>query len=606
MEHLPLGVKDEEGCFVYQYVGGGSIGIRTCQSVDDKYFHQDQNMTISNGELVSIDLVSPSRSPGSTNGPFLRLSDREGWLFEKKYDKLMMKRIPVSSGLWCFFVDNCPVGMALRRHPIDRADMRVKTGTYQPMQKIYCDRKVQHPDTGVNFYRVQGTEGWVFDRRVTGDEGEHRHMLLAENMVSRGLFVYECIDKNGVCIRDKPDVGTDSRTDLSIKCGELVSVDAVRKSPFPYHNGPFLRLTDGSGWVFEKKKGQTMFKRLRLEQGSWSLKVLNSPTGIGLRRLPIDRQSLRTTTTLGPGTIVLCTRMVQSSSGVKFYQVQGSDDWVLDSRDGESLLAVVYRHDSEPSLNFSDSLNDHTKSWHPEFVRGVAASVDGVTEINFNETSRVLSFRTADGARVNVYFTTRTVGTALSHPVQGSTQLFRRNCTADELIKILENPRFHTGKGYKRRRDDPHEYPDSVSSSALDIIQTSHGRGILADEEDELRNAKLQIDKDLVSLQEKRQKLLTKIREADLERASEARSIAAKVQARTLERGARADEAARREQKERELKARTCEACSQVFINQHAKNQHYNAVHVFSCDYCGRDFNNRHSLNQHKNSTGHW
>lgn len=53
-----------------------------------------------------------------------------------------------------------------------------------------------------------------------------------------------------------------------------------------------------------------------------------------------------------------------------------------------------------------------------------------------------------DGMRINVYYTTMTVGTCLKHPVKGKTQLFRRGVTMSQLKKIFQNPRVHTYKGY--------------------------------------------------------------------------------------------------------------------------------------------------------------
>jgi hypothetical protein len=50
--------------------------------------------------------------------------------------------------------------------------------------------------------------------------------------------------------------------------------------------------------------------------------------------------------------------------------------------------------------------------------------------------------------RINVYYSTGTVGTCLSHPRQGKTQLFRRNVSKHQPQDIFENPRTHTGKGY--------------------------------------------------------------------------------------------------------------------------------------------------------------
>lgn len=65
--------------------------------------------------------------------------------------------------------------------------------------------------------------------------------------------------------------------------------------------------------------------------------------------------------------------------------------------------------------------------------------------------ARVIIFdRGRDDVQINVFFTTMTIATILSHPIYGRTQLFRRNVTPDQLDKILENPRAHTGIGYRR------------------------------------------------------------------------------------------------------------------------------------------------------------
>lgn len=55
--------------------------------------------------------------------------------------------------------------------------------------------------------------------------------------------------------------------------------------------------------------------------------------------------------------------------------------------------------------------------------------------------------------RINVWYTTMTVGTCLTHPIQGKTQLFRRRVSRELLEKILKNPRIHTRKGYQKKRN---------------------------------------------------------------------------------------------------------------------------------------------------------
>ena len=80
-----------------------------------------------------------------------------------------------------------------------------------------------------------------------------------------------------------------------------------------------------------------------------------------------------------------------------------------------------------------------------------AASGTSFFETDHNEASRVISFKDQSGSRVNVYYTTGTVGTCLNHPAKGKTQLFRRNVSLDLLGQIFRNPRIHTDTGYYRK-----------------------------------------------------------------------------------------------------------------------------------------------------------
>ena len=71
---------------------------------------------------------------------------------------------------------------------------------------------------------------------------------------------------------------------------EMVVVDVVRDSPFKHGNGPFLRLADGSGWLFEYKHKEKMMEEVPIDLGRWVFRVRNGNTGIGLRDQPIDSQ----------------------------------------------------------------------------------------------------------------------------------------------------------------------------------------------------------------------------------------------------------------------------------------------------------------------------
>ena len=89
-------------------------------------------------------------------------------------------------------------------------------------------------------------------------------------------------------------------------------------------------------------------------------------------------------------------------------------------------------------------------------VRHLALEYDWV-EVQHNESSRVIAFTkdwSGAPARISVYYTTGCVGSVIQHPKHVSrTQMFRRDCTLEELEEIFSNPRVHTGKGYQRRQD---------------------------------------------------------------------------------------------------------------------------------------------------------
>ena len=57
--------------------------------------------------------------------------------------------------------------------------------------------------------------------------------------------------------------------------------------------------------------------------------------------------------------------------------------------------------------------------------------------------------------RMDFYYTTGTVKTVLFHPTQRkTTQLFRKCAVSPEIfLKILDNPRFHSGLGYHKRQN---------------------------------------------------------------------------------------------------------------------------------------------------------
>ena len=108
-------------------------------------------------------------------------------------------------------------------------------------------------------------------------------------------------------------------------------------------------------------------------------------------------------------------------------------------------------------------------------VRRSAARA-GWSEIYFNATSKVVSFKKDSySARINVYYSTGTVGTCIDHPRQGKTQLFRRNVDLVMLNTIFDDPRVHTDRGYQRNRNNPP--PPSRSEAHPAAISQAWGEG---------------------------------------------------------------------------------------------------------------------------------
>ena len=117
-----------------------------------------------------------------------------------------------------------------------------------------------------------------------------------------------------------------------------------------------------------------------------------------------------------------------------------------------TISSVYYQESINTNLKMSLNLND---------IRALA-SQEAYKETYFNEVSKVISFcpkgihslvnKDDNCIRINIYWTTRTVGTCLNHPRQGKTQLFRRNVDMIQLRSIFKNPRIHTGTGYHHCR----------------------------------------------------------------------------------------------------------------------------------------------------------
>ena len=419
--------QEEEGCFVFEVVNN-EISARSQPNIltEDK-----TRLEFEIGELVSIDLIQHSLD--KNNGPYLRLTDRSGWLFASCMGQERMRRVPVERGIWPVYVDNFPNGQYLRRHPVVSPDLDFEVDgenvLYEPGTKLYCDAKVVHPISNIAFYRVQGTRGWIFDHKPSTNGGPALSMLLDVNHVRTGFFCYQAVQD--IVIRLKPSTEDDFMTREVIKAGEIVSVDFIRENVDENkEDGPFLRLTDGMGWLFAKKHGIIMMKNVPVSSGSWILKILNAPVGVGLRRHPIVCQDKLYPVVYPTGSMVQCDQKVSAVDGTNFFHVTGTRGWLFDRRGSTNFVVELILADENTTLSMHSP-------WEPNFVRGVAATVEEISEKEqpIDDQKGVLTFeRKGVGSLViHVYCKSRTVVVYQDE----ENQICEQDCTTKKLVNLF-------------------------------------------------------------------------------------------------------------------------------------------------------------------------
>jgi hypothetical protein len=77
----------------------------------------------------------------------------------------------------------------------------------------------------------------------------------------QGTFVYE-VRVDSVTVITHPALEDFNETDIHFQKGNLVAVDLVRPTRNPSY-GPYLRLSDGCGWLIETQDGETIMERVR-------------------------------------------------------------------------------------------------------------------------------------------------------------------------------------------------------------------------------------------------------------------------------------------------------------------------------------------------------
>ena len=287
-----------------------------------------------------------------------------------------------------------------------------------------------------------------------------RKMVLVHE--EHGLYVYRAEVRLGC--RSMPDVSDNLKISSRIaEVGDLCCVECVQPSRVGSDNGPFLRLANGHGWLFERKYGDRVMHRMAVEHGLWAYRVNNPVVGLLLRSHPTTSQKwLLDGDILCPHEYVVWADARVVDGATTYVRIQGTTGWLFTRRgDVDTLVPVNNSLVSTPTVSAPTTPPLGTqRPLTADAIRAMARcklSHLGLHEVQHNEVSRVIAFTRGDGdggtIRINVYYTTGTVSTSLDHPRQGKTQMFRRDCGLREVEEIMTNPRVHTGRGYKRRAD---------------------------------------------------------------------------------------------------------------------------------------------------------
>lgn len=466
------GIWDESGCFVYEVVCEDRVLVRSSPS--NWNFHVVQNLYFEHGEWISVDLIRHSREDTAQQqqreGPFLRLSDGSGWILAKEQNRDLVKRILVEEEpieddqpVWTFRADNLPKGVDLLRHPVEHLSSKENLfppdeggRTFRPMQEIVCDRKVQCSNNGSNFFRVQGTCGWVLDRTQRPGNNHYRQLIIPSRLVEPGLFAFRILAPDGLQIRKACHVGDGSSnlTSANVQYGEIVIASLVRQSPLNNGNGPFVRLSDGSGWLFQHQQGRRLLEEVPVQSGRYEL-CLQRPTrprGQPLQDYFYQNCSSSIGPQLQPGDTVVCDRKVTNpNTRVTWYRQKDTDFWIWDKEtndsdtESESIVSSIIS-EGPPEIGVPTK-----QPWSLAFVRGNANAIGGLEEVKWEPQGRVLSFRSIrDGVTIlHIHLDTRTIGQMIESTLGGRRQEFHRNCSDTDLKELLM---LCPGRCHKRAR----------------------------------------------------------------------------------------------------------------------------------------------------------
>lgn len=663
-------IKEDTGCFVYEVV---DEPVRVQKRFDQS---SPTGVEFNKSELVAVDAILTY-----PNGSSLLRLGREGWLVDYSEGRQRLSPVAIQRTVKAVWVDNYPIGQTLKRHPSDRQDMIAEDAQHRPihvypLQKVYTDMCIVR--ARCRWYRVQGTNGWLVDRRPRPANQEAAEddvvLLLEDDQVQLGLCAY--LTRQAVEIRAEPDVGERSRTGCIIGPREIVVGELIRHSPFSYNNGPFVYLRVGAdgtgGWLFERKQGERILSSMEMEFGTWFLKVVGE-AGVDRRRQPVRQFGHATVDSTGsvdilehymPGLVLECDARMESPFGVWYYHVKGEDGWINDHRGGETFLESVDEGDSlsisMATPRIANTIAAVTKeSWTPDFVRGMAASIEGLEEKLFDSDRHLLSFASPLG-EIRVNYLLRSVEVEdksnfddnKSHG-SGLTSALSRvyQCSPKDLAEILKDPSSAPRKSSspptsevkppstapstptlsERSSDSPTSPPQVVHTS--DAIDT--------DQSLQLHTELMECERALELYKERQRQLLASIQQVDQKDVEYVAKLLGRrpdevalpscagsfasiclsddheyeeitidgetVGESTIGEVVEEESPAKHESSEGEQLVKQCTECGVEFPSARLRHIHCLSAHGrYSCNYCPKTFPNRHALHSHRDALDHW
>ena len=90
------------------------------------------------------------------------------------------------------------------------------------------------------------------------------------------IFVYQ-VTGPALGVRNRPDTGDGCRTGIDVAPGALRAFSARQDTVSINGDGPFLKLSDGSGWLFEQKGGTRVMQPLQVSK-AYEYCIINTPS----------------------------------------------------------------------------------------------------------------------------------------------------------------------------------------------------------------------------------------------------------------------------------------------------------------------------------------